>query len=74
MGGFNLQTDTGVSNTVPSTICPFLTSLTVGQLWLLQPYDSCYTQPTHTPFQEMNIALPATNELFSHVVLFELQG
>ena len=39
------------------TICPFLTSLTVGQPWLFQPYASWFVYLPQIPFQEFDASL-----------------
>lgn len=64
-----LQTDTAV--TWLKTICPFLTSLTVGQPWLLQPYASCLLLSTpEFLFRNLKQALWAGDPFFSHKPLF----
>lgn len=52
------------------TVCPLLTSLTVGQPWLFQPYTSFLLQPQENLFRNFPRTLWAVYPLFGHFVSF----
>lgn len=67
-----LQRDTEVSSS--TTICPFLTSLRVGQLWLFQPYTSDRRATKLQTFQFANLCIRDLHHLlFCHYVFFTMQ-
>ena len=67
--GVGLITDKRIQTSVIYiTVCPLLTSLTVGQPWLFQPYTSFLLQPQENLFRNFPRTLWAVYPLFGHFV------